>query len=61
MPIKIPLDSSALTNLGAKGMPAYEAYKERLFSEGHSLDDIDTILRGYIWECLEQDSTDEEG
>lgn len=50
------LDLEAKANLCQHGMAAFMRYKNQLKSEGHKWqDDADDILRGWIWEMIEND------
>lgn len=49
------LDVDARVNLGDRGVPEYEAYKASLLAESVSPENIEMILRGFIWSQLESD------
>lgn len=53
------LDVAAVANLNAAGVREYEAYKVRLVSEGVPPDEVEQILRGFIWDASE--ATDDRG
>ncbi len=53
------LDLAARANLSAKGVSSYEHYKAKLVADGDSPEDIDAILRGFIWDESESESAAE--
>jgi hypothetical protein len=53
------LDSAARANLSAKGVSSYEFYKRKLIADGDSPEEIEMILRGFIWDESESEAVDE--
>lgn len=49
------LDSEALHNLGEHRYKDFLRYKNQLKQKGHSWDDAEDVLRGYIWAEIEND------
>ncbi len=47
------LDDSAKHNLDYHDYKYYLRYKDGLIKEGESLEDIESILTGFIWDCIE--------
>ncbi|MBW2599565.1 MAG: hypothetical protein JRC60_05695 [Deltaproteobacteria bacterium] len=48
------LDVAAKANLGEEGFVRFQRYKNKLQSEGHKWHyDAEDILRGYIWDEIE--------
>lgn len=48
------LDDAARVNLTTAGYNKYLRYRDDLLTEGRALDDIETILRGFIWGEIEE-------
>lgn len=46
------LDTDARGMLGVIGYSEYHAYKQRLREDGHTWEEIEPILRGYVWSQL---------
>jgi hypothetical protein len=53
------LDAAARANLGDRGVREYEAYKVRLIADGDAPDEVELILRGFIWDQAECEARDE--
>lgn len=49
------LDSAARCNLSSDGVNRYNDYKAQLINRKESYEDIDCILRGFIWEEIESE------
>jgi len=47
------LDSAAKANLDEYDLLRYYEYKEELIGDGESDKEINLILRGFIWNCIE--------
>ncbi|NEV75627.1 hypothetical protein DYI24_00890 [Rhodopseudomonas sp. BR0C11] len=47
------LDNAARVNLREKDLRYYEKYKADLIASGETEEDIDLILRGFIWDATE--------
>lgn len=52
------LDAAARVNLPASRLAAYDRYKADLIASCESPDDIDAILRGFIWAEIEEGDHD---
>ncbi len=46
------LDRTAKADLLAADLPGYFEYRDHLLAEGIATDDINDILRGYIWNLI---------
>lgn len=44
------LDGAADANLNEQGLREFFEYKKRLYEEGHSWEDAEEILTGFIWD-----------
>lgn len=53
------LDVAARANLSERGVRAYTSYKAKLLADGDSPEDIEMILRGFIWDESESEAVDE--
>lgn len=51
------LDDAARVNLPPDGYVKYQEYRDGLLAEGRNLDDIEVILRGFIWGEIEEDAS----
>lgn len=49
------LDGAARANLSPCGVQEFMKYKEQLLAQGATADDIEDILRGFIWDASEPD------
>ena len=47
------IDESARVNLDYIDLMQYERYKESLIAEGETKENIEMILNGFIWDCIE--------
>ena len=47
------LDFAAKANLDEPDLLRYYEYKEEMISDGETDEEIDLILRGFIWNCIE--------
>ncbi len=54
------LDVAARANLSERGVRAYTSYKARLVADGDSPEDVELILRGFIWDESESESADDQ-
>ena len=54
------LDTAARANLGLAGVERYRRYKAELLADETTPDDMDIILRGFIWGEIEQDAASDE-
>jgi len=52
------LDGAALANLTPRGVQRFMEYKEQLLRKGTGVNDIDDILRGFIWDESESEGGD---
>jgi hypothetical protein len=50
------LDGAARANLNDRGVHEYNRYKTELVAEGHSPQEVEEILRGFIWDASETGS-----
>ena len=57
--IEDELDGAARANLSPRGVEAYEAYKADLLARNLPLDEIEQILRGFIWDESESESAED--
>lgn len=48
------LDDAARVNLTPASCTKYREYRDGLLAEGRDLDDIEVILRGFIWGEIEE-------
>ncbi len=53
------LDSAARNNLSTLSVREYEQYKVLLIARGVKPDDVDLILRGFIWDQSESEAVSE--
>jgi hypothetical protein len=54
------LDPAAKANLSARGVQEYERYKASLVADGDSPEDVELILRGFIWDESESEGREEQ-
>ncbi len=48
------LDDAARVNLTSAGYAKYQKYRDELLAEGRDLNDVETILTGFIWGEIEE-------